>query len=162
MFSLICARIKGWVNNREAGDLRRNHIRYDVTVMVSSAYIAWWQWCNLSHIFQYNKQNDIPGDNSWLLLPCMRSEVHFISAVTLSSRHHNGRLREICNTAWHTSEYSRFIRLLLWCSLINHDINMALWGQQRNINQTSSSQQTPHSSPVKVSIMRIIRKLTGL
>ena len=34
MFSLICAWINGWVNNREAGDLRRNHAHYDVTVML--------------------------------------------------------------------------------------------------------------------------------
>ena len=33
MFTLICARIKGWVNNREAGDLRRNRAHYDVIVM---------------------------------------------------------------------------------------------------------------------------------
>ena len=33
MFSLICARINGWVNNRETGDLRRHHAHYDVTVM---------------------------------------------------------------------------------------------------------------------------------
>ena len=33
MFTLICARINGWVNNREAGDLRRYRAHYDVTVM---------------------------------------------------------------------------------------------------------------------------------
>ena len=33
MFTLICARIKGWVNNCEAGDLRRNRAHYDVIVM---------------------------------------------------------------------------------------------------------------------------------
>ena len=33
MFSLICARINGWVNNREAGDLRRHRAHYDVVVM---------------------------------------------------------------------------------------------------------------------------------
>ena len=33
MFSLICTRINGWINNREAGDLRRHHAHYDVTVM---------------------------------------------------------------------------------------------------------------------------------
>ena len=32
-FSLICARINGWVNNREAGDLRRHRAHYDVIVM---------------------------------------------------------------------------------------------------------------------------------
>ena len=31
-FSLICVWINGWINNREAGDLRRAH--YDVSVMV--------------------------------------------------------------------------------------------------------------------------------
>ena len=35
MFSLICDRINGWVNNREAGDLRRHLAHYDVSVMYS-------------------------------------------------------------------------------------------------------------------------------
>ena len=34
MFSLIYAWINDWVNNREAGDLRRQHGHYDVIVMV--------------------------------------------------------------------------------------------------------------------------------
>ena len=34
VFSLICLRINGRVNNRKAGDLRRNHAHYDVTVML--------------------------------------------------------------------------------------------------------------------------------
>ena len=33
MFSLICARINDWLNNREAGDLRRYRGHYDVIVM---------------------------------------------------------------------------------------------------------------------------------
>ena len=33
MFSLICVWINGWVNNGEAGDLRRRSAHYDVTVM---------------------------------------------------------------------------------------------------------------------------------
>ena len=33
MLSLICAWINGWVNNREAGDLRPYLAQYDVTVM---------------------------------------------------------------------------------------------------------------------------------
>ena len=33
MFSLICVGINGWVNNGEAGDLRRYRAYYDVTVM---------------------------------------------------------------------------------------------------------------------------------
>ena len=39
IFSLICAWIKGWVNNRETGDLRRHRAHYDVTVKWS-----WRKW----------------------------------------------------------------------------------------------------------------------
>ena len=34
----ICAWINGWVNNREAGDLRRNRVHYDVTLM------SWYEY----------------------------------------------------------------------------------------------------------------------
>ena len=34
MFSLICVWRNGWVNNREAGDLRCHHAHYDVIVML--------------------------------------------------------------------------------------------------------------------------------
>ena len=38
MFSLICARINGWVNNREAGDWRRHRAYYAVTVMSYASF----------------------------------------------------------------------------------------------------------------------------
>ena len=34
IFSLICTWINGWVNNQDAGDLRRNRAHYDVIVML--------------------------------------------------------------------------------------------------------------------------------
>ena len=41
MFSLICVWINGWVNNSEAGDLRRHRGHYDVNVMNDEwAFIA--------------------------------------------------------------------------------------------------------------------------
>ena len=40
MFSLICVWINGWVNNREAGDLRRYRTHYDVIVM-EGVIISW-------------------------------------------------------------------------------------------------------------------------
>ena len=39
IFTLICARINGWVNNHEAGDLRRNRTHCAVTVM-SREYVS--------------------------------------------------------------------------------------------------------------------------
>ena len=49
MFILICARINGWVNNREAGELRCHRAHYDVIVMnlpYTSVYIGngWDIW----------------------------------------------------------------------------------------------------------------------
>ena len=40
MFSLICVWINGWVNNGEAGDLRRYRAHYDVTV-INSTLFSW-------------------------------------------------------------------------------------------------------------------------
>ena len=40
MVSLICAWINPWVNNGEAGDLRRHRAHYDISVMV-------YTWCKL-------------------------------------------------------------------------------------------------------------------
>ena len=44
MFSLICAWINHWVNNREAGDLRHYCAHYDVIVMCTDCYVQvnWW------------------------------------------------------------------------------------------------------------------------
>ena len=33
LFSLVCPWINSWVNNREAGDLRRHRVHYDVSIM---------------------------------------------------------------------------------------------------------------------------------
>ena len=41
MFSVICARINVWVNNGEAGDLRRHRAHYDVTMVVMIAVVAY-------------------------------------------------------------------------------------------------------------------------
>ena len=45
MFSLIWARIVGWVNNREPGDLRRHSAPYDVTVTIC---VLWSQMFGIS------------------------------------------------------------------------------------------------------------------
>ena len=39
IFSLNCARINDWVNNREAGDLRRHCAHYDATVILRPVFI---------------------------------------------------------------------------------------------------------------------------
>ena len=54
VFSLICTRINGWVNNDEAGDLRRNHAHYDVTVMFMK-----WIECNIALQFEYTVLHEL-------------------------------------------------------------------------------------------------------
>ena len=50
MFSLIYVWINDWANNREAGDLRRQHGHYDVIVMVFSPSFRWsGPWCGTRH-----------------------------------------------------------------------------------------------------------------
>ena len=50
MFSLICVWINGWVNNGEAGDLRRYRVHYDVSVLpftyrhIGCQVITWTTW----------------------------------------------------------------------------------------------------------------------
>ena len=44
MCSLICAWTNGWVNNRDAGDLRRNHAHYDAIVMSRLIHEALPSW----------------------------------------------------------------------------------------------------------------------
>ena len=46
MISLICVWINGWVNNREAGDLRRYLAHYDVIVMTSAHFLSPFQLVN--------------------------------------------------------------------------------------------------------------------
>ena len=45
MFSLICAWMNDWVNNREAGDVRRHCAHYDVIVMEYGPSIGWCITC---------------------------------------------------------------------------------------------------------------------
>ena len=40
MFSLICVSINGWVNNREAGDLRHYHGHYEFTLMKGAITVS--------------------------------------------------------------------------------------------------------------------------
>ena len=53
MFSLICAWIQGWVNNCEAGDLRRHRAHYDVIVMIILIWMACYCCAVLCFMYHY-------------------------------------------------------------------------------------------------------------
>ena len=69
MFTLICARINGWVNKCEAGDLRRNRAHYDVIVMITvpNFHFGWWtSWhCAISNWSRLFLDLSIPN---WALM----------------------------------------------------------------------------------------------
>ena len=62
MFSLICAWLNSWINNGEAGDLRRNRAHYDITIMlwhkidglVSICCVFLLNWMIKQHIIKYH------------------------------------------------------------------------------------------------------------
>ena len=79
MFSLICTQINGWVNNDEAGDLRRHCAHYDVSVMehihfqlLQDASLSCFCWQALG----------------WVLFECILEKMSYLN--TLRSRQ-NGR-----------------------------------------------------------------------
>ena len=56
-FSLICAWINYWVNNREAGDLRRYRAHYDVTLMGTRDREQKQTWSNGSATIMTNRSS---------------------------------------------------------------------------------------------------------
>ena len=61
MFSLLCVRINGWVNNCEYGDLKRHQAHYDVIVMSSMSTKScskdrFWSECTESNTKKLSKR----------------------------------------------------------------------------------------------------------
>ena len=62
MFSLICVWINDWVNNRQAGDLRRYRAHYDVTLMRTHhgddrEYVV--KWMMINSIYHSHRINNV-------------------------------------------------------------------------------------------------------
>ena len=54
VFSLICASTNGWTNTQDAGDLRRIHAHYYVTVMIWHAHL-----CSITLPCRYTWHNNV-------------------------------------------------------------------------------------------------------
>ena len=68
MFSLICASINDWVNNREAGDLGRHHAHYDVIVIYWLSYKSNYKYFRIFSVIVQCSSFEILS----LLRPMMR------------------------------------------------------------------------------------------
>ena len=93
MFSLICVWINGWVNNREAGDLRRHRAHYGVIVIEMERYSRWlicgpwlrmgWSlW--LSGVVIMTISHVLP-QSTWLTFPFITEEEGYFFSVPLLS-----------------------------------------------------------------------------
>ena len=75
MFSLICAWINGWVNNRKAVDLRRHRANYDVTVNGHSLLgVSASKWrpsiVLICPRWMLSTVKDVSGSTAWKNLSC--------------------------------------------------------------------------------------------
>ena len=74
MFTLICARINGWVNNCKAGDLKRNRAHYDVIVMV--IFLRLYQLSD-TRVLHFYPSSIIVFVSSTFILPCSLRKIYF-------------------------------------------------------------------------------------
>ena len=84
MFTLICARINGWVNTREAGDLRSHRTHYNVIVMYHSHH--WYSLSTINDLKQYT----------------------FIATVVSYSCYNGEQLKFLIYSFWYESSLCRF------------------------------------------------------
>ena len=85
MLSLICVWINGWVNNREARDLRRHRAHYDVTVVLHRVALrtlvdaSLIQWRHVSA-----KMYQITGNSIAYSTACSRPQRTYLSSALLA------------------------------------------------------------------------------
>ena len=90
--SLICALISGWVNNREAGDLRRNRAHYDFIVMLYNAILVRASYsynaifCTVSHLLKHISEYELKTNNPHFSLTDFWQSVSFWIKLVLLHR----------------------------------------------------------------------------
>ena len=96
-FLWSAAWINGWVNNGEAGDLRRNRSHCDVIVMFYSIHVLGWlqKWLNL--ITAPGSVSNEPGSVTWLATKYLK---------TASWRNHTEKL-----TTWWPQNISFWLKI---------------------------------------------------
>ena len=85
--SLICARINDWVNNREAGDLRRHRGHYDVNVMLTSR--SYSRTCRGQMWYH-------PNDSRWHRFSKILFEIHTFPIKKMQLIMSSGKWRSVC------------------------------------------------------------------
>ena len=118
MFSLIFVWINGWVNNREACDLRRHQAHYDVTVMVpllphvewrhnnvilrtsTGVSIVYWTVCSIAEKQKNIGVNGLWEGNSPVTGDFSTQRASIAENVSIWWRHHDPR-HPVANPLWY-------------------------------------------------------------
>ena len=108
VFSLICVWINGWVDNREAGDLRRHRAHYDVIVMVTSKNPV-----HVFHILATESQRNFAHILLWLSQFSIVNMSHDFGSYV---KYFSLELLYMLQSYWSYIQYDR-IRYLLYCCL---------------------------------------------
>ena len=136
MFTLICVWINGWVNNRKAGDLRRNRAHYDVTVMNSG-----WVTISRKDQAQYCTRSDTYGDYTSTKTIAF---YHYIENFTGSySRSYLYTLSGLLFFKMNVICYNIVEKLGAWYKISIDDM---WWGKVCTMKQWFEEQMSPASS----------------
>ena len=136
MFSLICAWTNCWINNRDAGDLRRYRVHYDVIVMkidsAQSCSSFQWLWITfVGRVTSFTTANGISRDNliahRWLteqnLTSMIRRVIKLVDTLSLGSNSNlltiglfaTSRNMDECKACWEAwSPTKPFPRQEIW------------------------------------------------
>ena len=102
MFSFICVWINDWVNNREAGDLRRYHAHCDVIVRPTNRSLCYDMVCftavvSTGHFMYVDTRRGTEGHRAWLRSPGVKVEngscLNFNIYMTYSEKTSEDRFR---------------------------------------------------------------------
>ena len=119
MFSLICIWINGWVNNREAGDLRSNRAHYNIIVMNKGTMVIPrfppWHACAI-----LLPKCDNIGVQRYCLYGVKRHNEHPIAFSLLKNRI-KMYWRKIIRVYDHHTESLTITKMKWSCPVANHD-----------------------------------------
>ena len=87
IFSLICAWINDWVNNREAGDLGGHHAHYDVSVMLKTNVCVPYPQCIIKMWHKISRSSSINILQMSITAPRVKTKEqhHNISSVNIEN-----------------------------------------------------------------------------
>ena len=111
-FSLICAPINGWVNNREAGDLTCHHAHYDVIIMILDGLLLY------IHVHTLK-------DKIWKAINGMHKELYCAETNRFADPHTSLEHIFLMHVTWNAC----CVICLMWLYIDHKDMVMAGDGQ---------------------------------